>query len=47
MSTPIDQLVADHLAIWNGAPAVTGRDVITVRNGAIESVYVLIDAPAS
>jgi hypothetical protein len=26
-------------------PVVTGRDVITVRDGVIESVYVLIDVP--
>ncbi|MFG2886254.1 hypothetical protein ACGFYV_28805 [Streptomyces sp. NPDC048297] len=26
-------------------PVVTGRDVITVQNGVVESVYVVIDAP--
>ncbi|WP_405995425.1 hypothetical protein [Streptomyces sp. NBC_00986] len=28
-----------------GAPVATGRDVITVRDGVVKSVYVLIDAP--
>jgi hypothetical protein len=27
------------------APVVTGRDVITVQDGVIDSVYVFIDAP--
>ena len=30
-----------------GPPAVTGRDVITVRDDVIQSLYVLIDAPAA
>jgi hypothetical protein len=28
-----------------GAPVATGRDVITVQDGVVKSVYVLIDAP--
>ncbi|MFI1035470.1 hypothetical protein [Streptomyces sp. NPDC020951] len=28
-----------------GAPVVTGRDVIVIKHGVLESVYVLIDAP--
>ena len=28
-----------------GTPVATGRDVITVQDGVVQSVYVLIDAP--
>lgn len=29
----------------DGAPVATGRDVITVQDGVVKTVYVLIDAP--